>query len=212
MGEVSSRSPFTLLLGTNFGSNITLLTPSSSKVSKDHTPSGSGSNITSQSSLAPPTGHEGSSAAITEAGGKELPKASPISAQHSTDATMEREQPGIEVSGAQIQGEEQATKGDQKGAIGEGAGVGGAGAGVGGAGVAGVGGVGGSPGASGAGVGGGGVGVVVAGASAGVGGADGVDGSGDNVKKARKKQYALKGSCNALAVQLFAIDDKYETR
>lgn len=31
-------------------------------------------------------------------------------------------------------------------------------------------------------------------------------------KKARKKQYFFKGGCNALAVQLFAIDEKYETR
>ena len=32
------------------------------------------------------------------------------------------------------------------------------------------------------------------------------------VKPPRKKQYIFKGECNALAVQLFAIEDKYETR
>ena len=33
-----------------------------------------------------------------------------------------------------------------------------------------------------------------------------------NEKRARRKQHLFKGSCNALSVQLFAIDDKYETR
>ena len=32
------------------------------------------------------------------------------------------------------------------------------------------------------------------------------------VIRPRKKEYILKGECTALAVQLFAIDDKFETR
>ena len=32
------------------------------------------------------------------------------------------------------------------------------------------------------------------------------------LKRPHKKQYVFRGGCNALAIQLFAIDDKYETR
>ena len=41
----------------------------------------------------------------------------------------------------------------------------------------------------------------------------GADGAGKTAgNRVPKKQCVFKGKCNALAVQLFAIDDKYETR
>ncbi len=43
--------------------------------------------------------------------------------------------------------------------------------------------------------------------------ADGADAAtSPGLKRPHKKQYTFKGGCNALAVQLFAIEDKFETR